>query len=85
MKLAFEPIGLENQTEYMALLAKCPQSASDYSFANIWGWGEEYGLHWAWHEGLAWIRQTRSPQTYWAPVGNWTETDWKAIFEDIDL
>jgi hypothetical protein len=84
MNLEFEPIGLKNQKQYLALLSKCPQSASDYSFANLWGWGEEYGLHWAWHKGLAWIRQTKSPHTYWAPVGNWTETDWRAIFEDID-
>jgi len=84
MNIEFEPISLEKQEEYLALLSKCSQSASDYSFANLWGWGEEYGLHWAWQDDLVWIKQTKSPHTCWAPLGSWADVDWKTIFASID-
>ena len=47
MKLNFEPISLDKQTDYLKLLADCPEVASDYSFLNIWAWAEDYGLRWA--------------------------------------
>jgi hypothetical protein len=47
MTLTFSPIDPDRQTDYLALLAQCPQVASDYSFLNIWAWAEEYGLQWA--------------------------------------
>ncbi len=80
MKLKFEPIDLERQQEYLALLAQCPQAASDYSFLNIWAWAEEYGLHWAWDGTLVWIRQSRPQRVCWAPVGPWDEVDWQTHF-----
>ncbi len=77
MNLNFEPISLDRQKEYLALLAECPQVASDYSFLNLWAWAEDYGLRWAWEEGLVWIKQTRPDELYWAPVGSWNLIDWQ--------
>ena len=82
MNLKFEPIDLEKQKEYLVVLSKCSQSASDYSFANIWGWGEEYGLHWAWQDDLVWIKQTKPEVLYWAPVGPWEGIDWDNLFKE---
>lgn len=79
MQLNFEPIDLDRQNEYQEQLAKCSQISSDYSFINIWGWGEEYGLQWAWHDDLICIKQTRPTEMLWAPVGDWQETDWESI------
>ncbi|NNL78272.1 MAG: DUF2156 domain-containing protein [Desulfobacterales bacterium] len=85
MALQFEPISLEKQKEYLELLARCPQVASDYSFLNLWGWAEEYGLRWAWENDCVWIQQTLPDIYYWAPVGAWQEIDWIArVKENID-
>ena len=78
MNLNFEPITLDRQEEYLAILAQCPQIASDYSFLNIWGWSEEYGLSWAWDEKLVWIRQSQPAEYLWAPVGSWDAVDWQS-------
>ncbi len=43
MELNFEPISLDRQNDYRALVARVPQLASDYSFLNLWAWAEEYG------------------------------------------
>ena len=83
MALQFEPIGLEKQKEYQKLLAQCTQIASDYSFLNLWGWAEEYGLRWAWEDDCVWIQQTRPDILYWAPVGPWTEINWTQRIEEI--
>ena len=77
MNLNFEPISLDRQKEYLALLAKCPQVASDYSFLNLWAWAEDYGLRWAWEENLVWLKQTRPEELCWAPVGPWNLIDWQ--------
>ena len=80
----FEPVTLEKQADYRKLLARCAQISSDYSFVNIWGWTEEYGLQWAWHEDLVWIRQTRPQTIYWAPVGDWETQPWaKRLFPAV--
>lgn len=78
MTLRFEPISLDRQADYLAILAQCPQIASDYSFLNLWAWSEEYGLHWAWNEDLVWIRQSRPDEVLWAPVGLWDAVDWQS-------
>lgn len=82
MTLTFTPVaGKENllkQKDYRDILAACPEITSDYSFLNLWGWAEVYGLEWAWEKGLVWIRQTLPEETYWAPVGPWHQMDWQA-------
>ncbi|EMG35696.1 hypothetical protein PCS_03523 [Desulfocurvibacter africanus PCS] len=79
MELSFEPIRIARREEYRSLLARCPQPASDYSFINLWGWQEVYGLEWAFQDGLVWIRQTLPEPVLWAPIGNWAAADWKSM------
>ncbi len=81
MPLNFEPIDIDRQDAYQEKLALCSQVASDYSFINIWGWGPEYGLQWAWHDNLVCIKQTKPKEMLWAPVGDWNGTDWKSLME----
>ena len=77
MPLEFESIQLEQQGAYLTFLDACPHKASDYSFINLWGWADIYGLEWAWSSDLVWIRQTHPETLYWAPVGNWGAVNWK--------
>ncbi len=78
MNLTFEPVSLQKSTIYLQRLSACANRASDYSFINLWGWAEEYGLQWAWEEDLVWIRQTIPEPSLWAPIGNWTSVDWSS-------
>jgi hypothetical protein len=85
MSLQFEPISLEKQEDYLKMLARCPQVASDYSFMNLWAWAEDYGLSWAWNDDCVWIRQSRPEILYWAPVGPWSEINWSTpLVNDSD-
>lgn len=82
----FTPVTLHGQERYLSLLAQCPQKTSDYSFANIFGWAEEYGLEWRFDEDLVWIRQGQArghargwpEHVAWAPVGPWERITWGA-------
>ncbi|WP_319584653.1 phosphatidylglycerol lysyltransferase domain-containing protein [uncultured Pseudodesulfovibrio sp.] len=77
MTLNFEPISLDQQDEYHECLTGCPQLlTSDFSFANVFGWADHYGLEWAFHGGLCFIRQTKPETICWAPVGPWENYDW---------
>lgn len=78
MTLHFEPLHLERQPAYLEHLSRCSHIASDYSFINLWGWGPEYGLEWAWEASLVWLRQKRPFEALWAPVGDWKSIDWPA-------
>jgi len=71
MSLAFEPVDLARQSEYLEFLGASPAKPSDYSIVNLWGWSLFYGLEWSFDNDLIWIRQTRPDVRYWAPVGNW--------------
>ena len=76
MREDFAPISLDRREEYLERLARCPQITSDYSFGNLWGWAEEYGLQWRFGESHVWILQTKPQDVFWAPVGPWTNVDW---------
>lgn len=76
MNRQFTPLTLDGRDEYLARLARCPQKVSDYSFANLWGWCEEYGLEWSFGDSHVWLRQTRPEPLLWAPVGPWETVDW---------
>ncbi len=76
MQAEFEAPSLARREEYLAALSKMPQKASDYSFGNIYGWAEAYGLQWAFQSDYVLIRQTIPHVVYWAPVGDWTSIDW---------
>lgn len=72
----YTPISLTYINEYKELLCKYNSRSSDYSFGNLWGWAEHYGLEWRYHAGLCWIRQTIPHTVCWAPVGDWKNYDW---------
>jgi hypothetical protein len=76
MREDFAPISLDRREEYLERLARCPQITSDYSFGNLWGWAEEYGLRWRFGESHVWILQTKPQEVFWAPIGPWTNVDW---------
>jgi len=78
--LDFEPIQLKDAERYQQHLEQTPQVASDYSFANVWGWAREYELQWAFSNGLVWILQNAPRRVYWAPVGPWDHVDWTDVF-----
>ena len=80
MHPVFEPIDIHKQNEYLRYFARSPQKASDYSFINLWGWADVYGLQWAWTDNLVWIRQTEPEAAYWAPVGDWQGVAWDTEF-----
>ncbi len=82
MSLSFEQITLNRQNAYLERFAACSQKSSDYSFVNLWGWAQEYGLSWAWSGELVWIKQTIPEELYWAPVGSWETIDWKSCFDE---
>lgn len=83
MEKDFHPVSLEGQEEYNRLFGLCSQKPSDYSFVNLWGWGREYGLEWSFRDGYVLLRQTVPQTLYWAPVGNWEETDWSALMQGM--
>jgi len=72
----YTSLSLDGQAKYLASLAACPQKVSDYSFANLWGWCEEYGLEWHFGDTHVWIRQGGENGVRWAPVGPWETMDW---------
>lgn len=78
----FARVTLDLQHDFNLLLEKTPQIASDFSFANIYGWAEEYGLEMAFDHGLAWIRQNRPEKVYWAPVGRW-DIQWQKVMKKL--
>lgn len=80
MSLNFEPISLDKQNKYLKCFSQCSQKASDYSFVNLWGWAEVYGLYWAWSDQIVWIKQTIPNEVLWAPVASWPEIDWNRYF-----
>lgn len=78
----FEPISLDRQQDYLRMLRETPQIGSDFGFVNIWGWGQAYGLTWAWEDGLVWLKQSSPYEAFWAPMGNWNNVDWEKVFAE---
>ena len=76
MHRTFVPLSLDGRSEYLNRLAACPEKPSDYSFANLWGWCEEYGLEWSFGDSHVWLRQTKPQTVLWAPIGPWGAVDW---------
>ncbi len=78
----FRSVSLEQASEYYAIWPQTPRRALDYTLANLWGWQEYYGLEWRFKDGLCWIRQTRPQLAHWAPIGDWTATDWEQTLHE---
>ncbi len=83
--LAFEPISLSRQQEYLKIMNASTVTASDYSFINLWAWAEEYGLSWAWDNGLVWIKQAGHVPCMWAPIGPWDGVSWPGVFDNPEI
>jgi hypothetical protein len=81
MALNFETISLDKQNQYLDKFYRCLQKPSDYSFVNLWGWSDDYGLYWAWSDDLVWIKQTIPNEVFWAPIGSWPDIDWSRCFD----
>lgn len=81
MALNFETISLDKQNEYLEAFYRCTRKSSDYSFVNLWGWSEEYGLYWAWRDDVVWIKQTIPNEVLWAPIGSWPDIDWSGCLD----
>jgi uncharacterized protein len=82
---SFEPISLSRQQEYLKLMNASRVKASDYSFINLWAWAEEYGLSWAWDNGLVWIKQNKPEPCLWAPIGPWDGVSWAIVFNNPEI
>jgi hypothetical protein len=89
MSVSFESISLAKQDSYQRRLEQVPQLSSDYSFANLWAWCDEYDLSWGWDDDLIWIRQGQPQPVYWAPIGDWNRISWDnrlaALAEKLDF
>lgn len=83
MTSRFQPVSLTDQDQYLACLGRCPQKTSDYSFANIFGWAEEYSLEWRFDDELVWIRQRKPEMVSWAPIGAWESIDWEKYHVEL--
>jgi len=78
----YSPISFGGMEHYLELLSRNKSRASDYSFANIWGWAPYYHLEWRFDGALCWIRQMKPEPAYWAPVGPWDAiADWSLLEE----
>ncbi|MFP4110735.1 MAG: DUF2156 domain-containing protein [Desulfonatronovibrio sp.] len=80
--MKFTPVTMDLQQDYNQVLNHTSQTASDFSFANIYGWAEEYGLEIAFDQELAWIRQNNPEKLYWAPVGKW-DINWQKAISNL--
>ncbi|MFP4084583.1 MAG: DUF2156 domain-containing protein [Desulfonatronovibrio sp.] len=80
--MKFTPVTMDLQQDYNQVLNHTSQTASDFSFANIYGWAEEYGLEIAFDQELAWIRQNNPETLYWAPVGKW-DINWQKAISNL--
>lgn len=82
----YSPIDLKDASIYAPYLEKTPERVADYTFTNLWGWGEHYGLEWKLAHNLCWIRQRfrhdrDGAPRLWAPVGDWENADWESMTE----
>lgn len=77
----FHRIDLTDRERFQTLHDAGQSKASDYSFTNMFGWADHYGLEWRFTDTLCWIRQTKPDLHYWAPVGDWNAVDWAAVPE----
>lgn len=81
--LNFQPVELSLREKHAEYFMKTPRRAADYTFTNLWGWAEVYGMEWVEAHGLLWLRQSlRGGMTLsrlWCPMGDWNAADWDAI------
>jgi len=74
----YQPITIDLVEDYNEYWIKTPRKAADYTFTNLWGWAEQYGLGISFRQNLCWICRTKPKLCFWAPAGAWHEADWAA-------
>ena len=83
----YAPIDINDLATYVPYFEKTPQRVADYTFTNLWGWGEHFGLEWKTAHGLCWIRQRfrhdRTSPRLWAPMGDWEQADWESLAKEL--
>ncbi len=81
----YSAIELQDYATYAPYFAQTPERVADYTFTNLWGWGEHYALEWKTAHNLCWIRQqahhNATSPLLWAPVGNWETCAWENMPE----
>ncbi len=85
MTSSFIPVSHAEMQDYLECYGRTPVRCADYTFTNLWGWVDLYGLEWRFEHDLCWIRRTRhdngNDALYWAPVGDWRAVNWAELPE----
>lgn len=69
--LDFKPLVLAMHDGYEEKRKYCSVKSADYTFTNLWGWADKYGLSLAFTGDFAFISQKMPYRCIWAPVGDW--------------
>lgn len=64
----FQPVRLEHRQELTRFLLERDVLFCDYSFANLFMWGDLYRISWQFHEGRLWVHNGRQ-NVMLMPVG----------------
>jgi len=51
----FRDIKIEDRSLYKKYLCWCSQKSSDFTFLNVWGWQDVYGLKFLFEVNFVWI------------------------------
>jgi len=78
MPHGFVPVTLDLEEDYRQFRERTPRCSADYTFTNLWGWAQYYGLGLSFRDDLCWIFQSRPQPCFWTPVGDWEAADWEA-------
>ncbi len=76
MSFEYMPVTIGLRAEYEAFRARTPRRSADYTFTNVWGWADYYGLEVSFRPDLCWVRQSKPWPIYWTPIGDWNAADW---------
>lgn len=79
----FKPVTLNLFAEYEQKRKECPVKSADYTFTNLFGWADKYGLSVAFTDDFAVIHQKYPYHCLWAPVGNWDKLNAENLSELI--
>ncbi len=83
--MLFSSIDIKDKNKYEQFWNITPEKSIDYTFINLWGWREYFGLQWHFTDKLCWLKPTpnffnnlpHDIPTFWAPMGQWQDVDWQ--------
>lgn len=79
----FKPVTLNLFAEYEQRRKESPVKSADYTFTNLFGWADKYGLSVAFTDDFVIIHQKYPYHCLWAPVGNWDKLNAENLSELI--